>query len=184
MENEYYGAMMINKYEAVGIFISIGILAIVLAMYRFGAFNFEAFSEGPALNEQGAVVVDSMNESGREEALNYAVSGTGISRLIIEDVRLGDGAVVEEGDTLVVDYVGTTEDGVQFDSSYVRGEPFEFRVGEGRVIEGWEKGVIGMKVGGKRILVIPSEMAYGNRQVGPIPPNSPLVFAIELLEIR
>ncbi len=76
------------------------------------------------------------------------------------------------------------QDGTEFDSSYNRNTPFSFTVGEGRVIQGWEKGLLGMKVGGQRVLVIPSDMAYGNRQVGPIPPNSVLVFAIELLEVK
>ena len=73
---------------------------------------------------------------------------------------------------------------MKFDSSYERGEPFSFTLGKGTVIEGWEKGLIGMKVGGQRILAIPSAMAYGNRQVGPIPANSPLVFTIELVKIN
>ncbi|KXK00183.1 MAG: FK506-binding protein [Parcubacteria bacterium OLB19] len=65
-----------------------------------------------------------------------------------------------------------------------RGEPFVFKVGQGMVIEGWEQGVVGMKVGGQRILVIPPELGYGEKGIGPIPPNSTLVFSIELLEIK
>lgn len=168
------------------------VLGLGLAVYRFGGtftlegLNFNIFANSTVLNEQGAVVVESQNEEDRKEAIEYAASNDGeLLKLIVEDVALGTGdQEAKEGDTLVVDYVGTTRDGVQFDSSYVRGEPFEFRIGAGRVIEGWERGTVGMKVGGKRILVIPPEMAYGNRQVGPIPPNSPLVFSIELLEIK
>lgn len=177
--------MMINRYEAVGILISIGLLGVVLAAFRFEWFDGGLFASDTHINDQGAVVIASQENTAREDALEDAVSGSELSRLVIEDVTLGTGArTVVHGDTLVVEYVGTTETGVQFDSSYVRGEPFTFTVGEGRVIEGWERGVIGMKVGGKRILVVPSDMAYGNRQVGPIAPNSPLVFSIELLEIK
>ena len=99
-------------------------------------------------------------------------------------MRIGSGLEVKKGDVLTVHYVGTTQDGVKFDSSYDRGTPFIFTVGKGEVIAGWEEGLVGMRVGGQRILVIPSDMAYGNRQVGPIPPNSPLVFAVELLTIK
>lgn len=177
--------MMINKYEATGILISIALLGVVLGGYRFGWFSGDIFAGNQNLNEQGAVVVASQDDMARQDALSYAADTGSFSRLVIEDVTLGNGVrTVVSGDTLVVDYVGTTETGVQFDSSYVRGTPLEFTVGEGRVIEGWERGVIGMKIGGKRILVIPPDMAYGNRQVGPIPPNSPLVFSIELLEIK
>lgn len=84
---------------------------------------------------------------------------------------------------MTVHYIGTTQDGVRFDSSYERGTPFIFTVG-GEGYRGWEKGLIGMKVGGQRILVIPGSMAYGNRQVGTISPNATLVFAVELLKIN
>jgi len=85
---------------------------------------------------------------------------------------------------VTVHYVGNTDDGVQFDNSYNRGEPLTFTLGEGKVIEGWEEGLLGMKEGGKRALVVPANMAYGSRQVGPIKPNSALVFMVELLEVR
>jgi FKBP-type peptidyl-prolyl cis-trans isomerase len=181
---------MINKQEAVGIFVCVAVLALMLAFWRFGgSLSLEAlnvFANNPAMNEQGAVVIGSQDEEDRRAAIEFSASADGtLERLIIEDVKVGGGdRVAAKGDTLVVDYIGTTQAGVQFDSSYVRGEPFEFTIGEGRVIEGWEKGTIGMRVGGERILVIPSSMAYGNRQVGPIPPNSPLVFSIKLLEIK
>ena len=81
-------------------------------------------------------------------------------------------------------YVGTLDDGTVFDSSYNRGEPFEFILGSGRVIQGWDIGVLGMKVGEKRKLTIAPEFAYGSRAVGSIPPNSRLTFEVELLEIK
>lgn len=85
---------------------------------------------------------------------------------------------------VVVHYVGTLPDSTEFDNSRRRGQPFTFQVGAGSVIKGWDEGLVGMKVGGQRILVIPPDKGYGAQAVGPIPANSTLVFAIELLEIR
>ena len=81
-------------------------------------------------------------------------------------------------------YIGKLEDGTKFDSSYDRGEPFSFQIGLRQVIEGWETGIMGMKVGGKRKLVIPPELGYGSRGIGPIPPNSVLTFEVELLSVK
>ncbi len=104
--------------------------------------------------------------------------------LKIEDLTLGDGQEVKKGDTVVIHYKGTLTDGTKFDSSYDRGEPFETVIGTGRVIEGWDEGVPGMKVGGKRRLTIPPEMGYGQRGAGSIPPNATLIFVVELLEVK
>lgn len=107
------------------------------------------------------------------------------NKMKIEDIKVGTGATVANGDTVSVQYTGTLTDGTKFDSSYDHGgQPFEFTIGQGNVIKGWELGLIGMKVGGKRNLNIPAELAYGARAVGPIPANSPLNFAIELVGIK
>ncbi len=103
--------------------------------------------------------------------------------LDVVDVVVGSGATAVSGDTLTVHYVGTFTSGTVFDSSRTNNQPFTFRLGAGQVIQGWDVGVPGMKVGGRRKLTIPPELAYGNRQVGSIPPNSTLVFEIELLSI-
>lgn len=102
----------------------------------------------------------------------------------VEITREGKGPSAGVGDMVVVNYQGTLIDGTQFDSSYDRGTPFEFTLGEGRVIEGWEKGVNGMKIGEERMLYIPSSMGYGDRGTGGIPGNAGLVFKVELLEIK
>lgn len=106
------------------------------------------------------------------------------SGLSITELQLGDGAVASAGQTVIVNYRGTLENGKEFDSSYGRG-PFSFPLGAGRVIKGWDEGVAGMKVGGKRRLVIPPDLAYGTRGAGGvIPPNATLIFEVELLDIR
>ena len=109
---------------------------------------------------------------------------TTAAELQIEDTVIGNGIAATNNDRLVVNYKGYLEDGTQFDNSYVRGEPFEFDLGQGQVVRGWDNGLWGMKVGGKRRLVIPPQMGYGSNGHGPIPPNSTLIFEIELVEIR
>jgi len=104
--------------------------------------------------------------------------------LKIEILLEGTGEEVEAGENVSVHYVGTFEDGTGFDSSVDRGVPFSFKLGASQVIEGWDLGVLGMKVGEKRRLTIPSSLAYGEKGVpGAIPPNATLVFIVELLDI-
>ncbi|AOE84951.1 FKBP-type peptidyl-prolyl cis-trans isomerase [Pseudomonas sp. TCU-HL1] len=104
--------------------------------------------------------------------------------LQITDIQLGDGKEVVKGALITTQYRGTLEDGTEFDSSYSRGKPFQCVIGTGRVIKGWDIGLMGMKVGGKRKLYVPAHLAYGERQVGAhIQPNSNLLFEIELLEV-
>ena len=106
------------------------------------------------------------------------------SGLRITDLELGSGAEAVSGQTVSVNYRGTLTNGKEFDSSYGRG-PFSFPLGGGRVIKGWDEGVAGMKVGGKRTLIIPAEMAYGKRgAAGVIPPDATLVFDVELLDVK
>jgi FKBP-type peptidyl-prolyl cis-trans isomerase len=112
-----------------------------------------------------------------------AIAPTPLGELVILDVVVGDGPVAEVGDSVAVNYVGRLTDGTQFDSSYDRGEVYRFLIGAGAVIPGWDQGVPGMRVGGTRRLTIPPHLAYGNQQVGPIPPNSTLVFDIEMVEV-
>lgn len=101
------------------------------------------------------------------------------------DLVVGTGDGAEAGYTAVVHYTGWLEDGTKFDSSVDRGVPFEFVIGQGRVIKGWDEGVASMNVGGKRELTIPSELAYGDRGIGDvIPPGATLIFEVELIEIR
>lgn len=106
------------------------------------------------------------------------------SGLMVEDLVVGSGEEAISGSTVTVNYVGTLTNHVEFDSSYSRNEPFSFVLGSGEVIQGWDEGVIGMKVGGKRKLTIPPELGYGDRPNGVIPGNSTLIFEIELLSVE
>ncbi len=105
--------------------------------------------------------------------------------LKIEDLVVGSGAEVQNGQTASMHYTGWLVDGTKFDSSLDRGQTFPFVLGAGRVIKGWDQGVLGMKVGGKRKLTIPPELGYGSRGAGGvIPPNATLIFEVELVDVQ
>ena len=107
------------------------------------------------------------------------------SGLNYEELQVGNGDEAKPGDTVEVHYTGWLKNGTKFDSSKDRGRPFSFALGAGRVIKGWDEGVAGMKVGGKRKLVIPPELGYGTRGAGnSIPPDAQLTFEVELLKIN
>ncbi|CAG0941569.1 FK506-binding protein [Anaerolineae bacterium] len=106
-------------------------------------------------------------------------------QLVIEDLQIGAGKEAKAGNRVTVHYRGTLTNGKQFDASYDRMQPFDFVLGAGQVIKGWDQGVAGMKIGGKRKLTIPPELGYGARGAGGvIPPNATLVFEVELLEVN
>jgi FKBP-type peptidyl-prolyl cis-trans isomerase len=108
-----------------------------------------------------------------------------VSELKIEDTLVGTGREAKSGDMVVMHYTGTLLDGTKFDSSVDRGTPFETQIGVGQVIQGWDQGIPGMKIGGKRRLTIPSSLGYGSRGAGAaIPPNAGLIFDVELVNIK
>ena len=114
------------------------------------------------------------------DAMTQTASG-----LQYQDLTVGDGAIAQAGDSVSVHYTGWLTDGTKFDSSVDRGTPFEFHLGQGQVIAGWDEGVAGMRVGGKRKLVIPPELGYGDGGTGGvIPGGATLVFDVELLEVK
>lgn len=118
--------------------------------------------------------------SGSDSIKNWVKMDNGLE---MQDVIVGAGQEAKSGDMLAAHYTGTLTDGTKFDSSYDRGQPFAFVLGAGKVIKGWDIGLVGMRVGGKRKLIIPPELGYGDRDVGNgiIPSNSTLYFDIELI---
>ncbi|KXK58677.1 peptidylprolyl isomerase [Micromonospora rosaria] len=114
------------------------------------------------------------------------IEGAPPADLVIEDITVGEGAEARPGQTARVHYVGVAHStGGEFDASWNRGQPFEFPLGGGRVIAGWDQGVVGMRVGGRRRLTIPPHLGYGNRGAGGlIKPGETLVFVVDLLDVR
>lgn len=138
-----------------------------------------------------AMVVSCQQSEEQTMGSNEPTSGAAVTELLIEEVVVGDGAEAAAGASATVHYTGwlyapgsPDDRGTKFDSSVDRGQPFEFLIGAGRVIRGWDEGVAGMRVGGKRILIIPAEWGYGAQGAGGvIPPNATLVFEVELLGV-
>ncbi len=151
------------------------IVLIILILIVIGTYF---LAQGSPKNSEAALS-QSVNQD-QNNSINY-----GIQDMKIETLQEGAGDVVKVGDTITVNYVGTLLDGTKFDSSIDRGQPFQFTPGQNSVIQGWELGVIGMKVGEKRKLTIPPELGYGANGAGEvIPPNATLIFEIDLLSIN
>jgi len=135
---------------------------------------------------------DTATVAASETAVIQTEQSAGVTELQVTDVVKGEGATANAGQDVVVHYTGwlyqpgePDNKGKKFDSSLDRGQPFVFPLGGGRVIQGWDQGVAGMQVGGKRVLVIPPEMGYGATGAGGvIPPNATLIFEVDLLEIQ
>lgn len=136
--------------------------------------------DAASANGSGGLTITKINPDGSEEVVGQEGE---TEKTMMKDITVGTGGAVTRGNTVTVNYVGTLDNGTKFDSSYDRGQTFSFTVGAGEVIKGWDQGLIGMKVGGKRQLVIPPSLGYGDRAVGPIPANSTLTFEIELVKI-
>lgn len=128
---------------------------------------------------------DTNQQTDQVQQTQMQSAGQENSQLKIEDEVVGAGEEAVTGKKVTVNYVGTLTDGKKFDSSYDRNQPFSFALGSGQVIKGWDEGVVGMKVGGKRKLTIPPELGYGDRGAGvDIPPGATLIFEVELLKVE
>ncbi len=155
---------------------SIGILVAVLVLFvgYFLVFNKQTNKE--------EIKDSKVTENKMDTNIN---TSTDSGKLIIEDIKIGEGREVKSGDTVVMHYRGTLVDGTKFDSSYDRNQPFTTQIGVGQVIKGWDQGVPGMKIGGKRKLTVPADLGYGERGAGEvIPPDATLIFEVELLDIK
>ena len=179
---------MFTKFELLGAGVMVVLLAMALFLVRLDDSMSDATTpQVAAVAESGLVVVqeNANQRQAQTEALLEASDTRGnLERMVIDDITVGEGRMVAIGDTVSVHYAGRLQDGTEFDNSRLKGAPFEFTVGDGQVIAGWEEGLVGMQVGGERILVIPPEKGYGAQAVGPIPPSSTLVFSIELIAIE
>ncbi len=154
----------LNRNENIAVAVAITVVGVILLI---GILN-TLFSNS---TQRESVVIEGNTEQ---------ILGSG---LIIEDIILGQGEEAVDGLRVTAHYVGTLDDGTVFDSSVDRGVPFSFTLGIGQVIKGWDLGIVGMKVGGKRKLTIPANLAYGNRAIGVIPANSTLHFEVELIQV-
>ena len=172
-----------------GIAVSLAVV-IALGFLFFGTRIFTPFTSGPAAVATTTDGMPALGAAGAADTSNQSTTMEPIdaqnlpTQLTARDEVVGTGATAEAGDTVTVNYVGALPDGTVFDASQNHGQPFSFTLGAGQVIPGWDKGVAGMKEGGKRMLIIPPADAYGAQSVGSIPPNSTLVFEIELLKVQ
>lgn len=154
----------LTKKERIGVFVSLVAITILFIIPLFQYSILDIFLK----NLSGATSGGS------------AISGN----LIMQDIIVGEGREAAIGDTITVHYVGAFEDGTVFDDSNKRGRPFSFLLGSGQVIDGWDKGIVGMKAGGKRILIVPPRLGYGDEGNGSIPPGAVLIFEVVLLKIE
>ena len=160
------------------IIIFVAILAIVGGIYIFA-------TKKPTDNQPLATAIPSATiEPSAEPVATSSANPKMENKLIIVDEVIGTGAEAISGKKITVNYSGTLIDGTKFDSSYDRGTPFPFNLGAGEVIKGWDLGVLGMKEGEKRQLVIPAGLAYGSDGFGNIPPGATLIFRVDLISIN
>jgi len=166
---------MIKKYLLLA-----GITAVVLFL---GAKFYPAPQPAGTVTNTATPPVETTKKTNTTKTDTMEIKATP-SGLKIEDLKVGTGAEAKSGNTVSVNYTGTLTNGTKFDSSFDHGSPFEFTLGGGQVIKGWDQGLVGMKIGGKRKLTIPPDLGYGARGQGPIPPNATLIFEVDLLGIK
>ncbi len=175
---------MFNKVELIGGAVSICLMFVALYMVQMRATMPNLSETQQSAQLAGASGIVMVTDDDERAGFGGSVANNNIKDMVVDDVKIGTGEEVKKGDIVAVHYVGTLQNGEEFDSSRKRGETFEFEVGGQQVIAGWDEGVLGMQVGGERTLVIPPEKAYGDRGIGPIPGGATLLFTIELIEIK
>jgi len=179
---------MNKKYLIVTVF-----LVVLIAIGAYFVFKIPSGQSNQSSQEpltSGNIDTSSTNILGADmtptpKTSTAATTNMNTDKLIIQDEVVGTGAEAVSGKHVTVNYTGTLTDGTKFDSSLNPGRtPFDFNLGAGEVIQGWDQGVVGMKVGGKRKLTIPPSLGYGSQDMGSIPPNSTLIFEVELLKVE
>ena len=177
----------LNLVEWVAVFAALLVVSLFVFPTWFSSIFFPS-NASPVTNQtQNAAINSATTTSATNLPTNMQNIST-ISGLEVYDVNVGTGAAVTSGSQVTVNYTGALTDGTVFDSNvdpkFSHVEPFPFTVGAGQVIKGWDEGLVGMKVGGTRELIISPDLGYGNSQVGPIPPSSTLVFTVQLLSVK
>ncbi|MEJ1929667.1 FKBP-type peptidyl-prolyl cis-trans isomerase [Nostoc sp. NIES-2111] len=170
------------------ILLSIGLMlvcVVVLVLAQVGGKQDSAIAANLPQTPPTVTSVKENNTPTKKNNMSDANAVTTASGLKYVEIKEGTGATPKTGQTVVVHYTGTLEDGTKFDSSRDRNSPFNFKIGVGQVIKGWDEGLSTMKVGGRRTLIIPSDLGYGARGAGGvIPPNATLIFDVELLDVK
>lgn len=179
--------MNTTQVTSTGIAVAVAV-AVALGLLFFGPRIFSPFSTPgtqTATTTEEVTASTSAQTSMTQESQPMAIPNPLPTTLTGSDTVVGTGAEAVPGKTVTVNYVGMLPDGKVFDASANHGQPFSFGLGAGQVIKGWDLGVAGMKVGGKRRLIVPPDLAYGNQAVGGvIPANATLIFDIELLDVK
>ncbi|GFE69636.1 FKBP-type peptidyl-prolyl cis-trans isomerase [Chroococcus sp. FPU101] len=164
-----------------GIVAFFGFLLILSSIFNLGKQP-TAIASSLNFTPTAILAANSEKETSKMDLSNATTTPSGLKYI---DQVVGEGATPKTGQNVTVHYTGTLESGKKFDSSVDRGTPFNFKIGVGQVIKGWDEGVGTMKVGGRRTLIIPSELGYGARGAGGvIPPNATLIFDVELIDVK
>mgnify|MGYP001580421573 CR=1 FL=1 len=163
-------------------------LALVVVIIFFILPGLSPFGAAPATQQAAsdAALTTESTDTTTQPTTTMPTDATPVTQLMMKDETVGSGVVAAAGDTITVNYVGSLTNGTVFDASANHGSTgFTFQLGAGQVIKGWDQGIVGMKEGGKRMLLIPADLAYGSQAVGNvIPANSPLIFEVELLKVQ
>ncbi len=175
---------MQKKTLYTGIAVTLAIIVIMFFFYWKGSTPTATAPTTVQQQTQGtAGTTAAPTQAEQQQVQAILQNATSQNSVTIQEVKIGTGATATAGHEVAVNYIGKLSDGSTFDASANHGGAFTFTLGAGQVIKGWDQGVAGMKVGGERILVIPPSLGYGSQQVGPIPPNSTLIFDVQLVGV-